>query len=67
MTQSHRVPTAEYRRLALRWRRLAADATTERARTHLLSLASQCEFLAGDLMPLDAAKPDEAELPDAAG
>ena len=36
----------QYRSLAVRWRRLAADATTPRARNHLLTLARQCEFLA---------------------
>jgi hypothetical protein len=37
---------AKYRRLAERWRRLAADATTPHTRNHLLKLARQCEFLA---------------------
>ena len=36
----------QYRSLAVRWRGLAADATTARARNHLLTLARQCEFLA---------------------
>jgi len=40
-----RVSGAEYRRLAARWRRLAEDATTQKARNHLLGLARQCEFL----------------------
>jgi hypothetical protein len=38
--------TTEYQRLAERWRRLAADATTPHTRNHLLALARQCEFLA---------------------
>jgi hypothetical protein len=54
-----RVSTVEYQRLAERWRRLAADATTPRARNHLLTLARQCEFLA---LGLGTAR-DEPEEP----
>jgi hypothetical protein len=46
MDGAGRVSKTEYQRLAERWRRLAADATTPRARNHLLTLARQCEFLA---------------------
>jgi hypothetical protein len=44
-----RLSVAEYRSLAARWRRLATDATTAQTRTHLLTRARQCEFLAGKL------------------
>jgi hypothetical protein len=37
----------QYRGLAARWRQLAAEATTPKTRNHLLTLARQCEFLAG--------------------
>jgi hypothetical protein len=46
MDGAARISKSEYQRLAERWRRLAADATTPRARDHLLTLARQCEFLA---------------------
>jgi hypothetical protein len=42
-----RLSAAEYRSLAARWRRLAAEATTPQTRNHLLGLVRQCEFLAG--------------------
>jgi hypothetical protein len=44
-----RIPKTEYQRLAERWRRLAADATTPQTRNHLLTLAGQREFLAGNV------------------
>jgi hypothetical protein len=44
-----RVSPGEYRSLSARWRRLAADATTSWTRDHLLKLARQCEFLAGNV------------------
>ena len=47
MDFSGRLSAIEYRNLAARWRALAADATTPKTRNHLLSLARQCEFLAG--------------------
>ena len=47
MDLSERPSAAGYRSLAVRWRQLAADATTPKARNHLLTLARQCEFLAG--------------------
>jgi hypothetical protein len=50
--------TTEYQRLAERWRRLAADATTPQMRNHLLTLARQCEFLA-----LGLGSRDEPEAP----
>ena len=37
---------------AMRWRRLAADATTPQTRQHLLALARECERRAGDLMSI---------------
>jgi len=54
MDGSSRISAREYRRLAERWRRLAADATTDRARTHLLALAQQCDYLAGGRSAGDA-------------
>jgi hypothetical protein len=50
-----RTSKTEYERLAERWRRLAADATTPQTRNHLLTLARQCEFLAGNAGDLTAA------------
>ena len=41
-----RLSKSEYQRLAARWRRLAADATTPQTKARLLTLARQCEFLA---------------------
>jgi len=46
MDLGERLSTTAYQRLAERWRRLAADATTPQTRNHLLTLARQCEFLA---------------------
>ena len=46
MDLGERLSTTEYQRLAERWRRLAADATTPQTRNHLLTLARQREFLA---------------------
>jgi hypothetical protein len=64
---STQVSKGEYRRLAARWRRLAVEATTPKTRNHLLTLARQCEFLAGgDSMPVVAADaPEEPRLLDA--
>jgi hypothetical protein len=62
-----RVSVSEYRSMAARWRRLAADATTPRTRKHLLALARQCEFLAGnvgDVIAEIAAEENEASLPE---
>jgi hypothetical protein len=62
-----RILKTEYQRLAERWRRLAADATTPQTRNHLLTLARQCEFLAGnvgDLTPAIAAEEQGAGRPD---
>lgn len=52
----------EYRDLAARWRRLAAEATTPHTRNHLLKLARQCEALA--LGPPGTARdePDDPEF-----
>lgn len=44
-----RLSVAEYRGLAARWRQLAADATTPKTRNHLLTLARQCDYLAGNV------------------
>jgi len=63
-----RVSPGEYGRLAARWRRLAEDATTPRTRNHLLMLARQCEFLAGNVADVTAeiaAQENEAGQPDA--
>ena len=49
MDENGRASRGEYRRLAVRWRRLAAEATTPQTRNHLLTLARQCEFLAGNV------------------
>jgi hypothetical protein len=46
MDLGERLSRTTYQRLAERWHRLAADATTPRTRDHLLKLAQQCEFLA---------------------
>jgi hypothetical protein len=56
----------------VRWRRLAVEATTPHTKSHLLKLAQQCEFLAGDLLPTrtalsDSVKSQDVELADAAG
>jgi hypothetical protein len=42
-----RLSVRQYRSQAARWRQLAAEATTPLARSHLLKLAQQCDFLAG--------------------
>ena len=57
---------------AVRWRDLAAEATTPQARGHLIKLAQQCEFLASGLasanaLPIEDAQHRAAEVPDAAG
>jgi hypothetical protein len=62
MDLSGRVSRGEYSRLAARWRRLAVDATTPQTRNHLLTLARQCEFLAGGGIELAPAKPEEPGL-----
>ena len=49
MDFSGRLSTAEYRSLAARWRQLAADATTPKTSSHLLTLARQCDYLAGNV------------------
>jgi hypothetical protein len=62
-----RISKTEYQSLAVRWRRLAADATTPQTRTHLLTLARQCEFLAGsvdDVIAENAAEEHGAGRPD---
>ena len=41
-----RLPPAQHRHLAARFRALAADATTSRARRYLLGMAEQCDALA---------------------
>jgi hypothetical protein len=61
-----RVSVSEYRSMAARWRRLAADATTPQARKHLLALARRSEFLAGnvgDVIAQIAAEEDGAAPP----
>jgi hypothetical protein len=60
-----RTSKTEYQRLAERWRRLAADATTPHARNHLLTLARQCEFLAGDQAAVTGMDREGAEHRDA--
>jgi hypothetical protein len=62
-----RVSVSEYRSMGARWRRLAADATTPQTRKHLLALARQCEFLAGnvgDVIAEIAAEENGAGLPE---
>jgi hypothetical protein len=62
-----RLSVTEYRSLATRWRRLAADATTPKTKTHLLTLARQCDFLAGSLDTVTAeiaAAENGAAVPD---
>jgi hypothetical protein len=59
MDGATRMSKTEYQRLAERWRRLAADATTPQTRNHLLTLARQCEFLA---LGIEVAR-DQAEEP----
>jgi hypothetical protein len=56
-----RMSGAQYRNLAGRWRQLAADATTPRARDHLLTLARQCEFLALGGVRLERNEPEEEQ------
>jgi len=68
MDGATRMSKTEYHRLAERWRRLAADATTAQTRNHLLTLARQCEFLAsnvGDVIVQLAAEDHGAGQPDA--
>jgi hypothetical protein len=68
MDGATRMSKTEYDRLAERWRRLAADATTAQTRNHLLTLARQCEFLAsngGDVIVQLAAGDHGAGQPDA--
>jgi hypothetical protein len=64
MDGATRMSKTEYQRLAERWRRLAADATTLQTRNHLLTLARQCEFLA---LGIEVARdqPEEPGLLDA--
>jgi hypothetical protein len=47
MDMGERLSARQYRSNAVRWRQLAAEATTPLARNHLLKLAQQCDFLAG--------------------
>jgi hypothetical protein len=67
MDLSGRISSREYRRLATRWRQLAAEATTPKTRNHLLTLARQCEFLAGgaDTPAIAGDDGEGAELRDA--
>jgi hypothetical protein len=58
-----RLSKSEYQRLAARWRRLAADATTRQTKTRLLTLARQCEFLALGVAQIGD-KPEELGLLD---
>jgi hypothetical protein len=46
MDMGERLSAAQYRTQAARWRQLAGEATTPLAKSHLLKLAQQCEFLA---------------------
>jgi hypothetical protein len=46
MDLGSRLPPAQHRRLAVRFRALAADATTWRAKEYLLGMADQCDALA---------------------
>ena len=41
-----RLPSVQHRRLAARYRALAANATTARARGYLLGMADECDALA---------------------
>jgi hypothetical protein len=72
MPNGERRSQQQWRHQAVRWRRLAVEATTPHTKSHLLKLAQQCEFLAGDLLPTrtalsDSVKSQDVELADAAG
>jgi hypothetical protein len=56
MSDGVRISAVKSRHEAIRWRRLAADATTQQTRNHLLALARECEVRAGDLIPIRAAQ-----------
>jgi hypothetical protein len=47
MSDEERLSAAGHRSRATRWRRLAGEATTPRAKKHLLSLARESDALAG--------------------
>jgi hypothetical protein len=71
MPDGVRLSARQLRDQAVRWRTLAAGATTPKTRNHLLKLAQQSEFLASGLLtdvpPIADAEHRGAELPDAAG
>jgi hypothetical protein len=50
-----------HRDLALRWRRLAADATTPQLKYRLLALASECAIRADGLISIDEVDREDAE------
>ena len=56
MDGTARLSALKNRHEAMRWRRLAAEATTPQTRKYLLALARECEARAGDLMPIRAAR-----------
>jgi len=67
MDLGERLTAKQYRSQAARWRQFAAEATTPQTRTHLLGLARQCEFLAGNvgdvMADIAAAEQERARRP----
>jgi hypothetical protein len=59
-----RLSAVQHRHQAMRWRQLAAEATTPQTKKHLLALARDYEARAGDLMPIRAARREEPKFLD---
>jgi hypothetical protein len=66
MPDGVRLSARQLRDQAVRWRTLAAEATTPPTKNHLHKLAQQSEFLASGLA-LDAEPRRLEQLPDARG
>ena len=54
-------PVQRHRDLAVRWRRLAADATTRQLKNRLLALARECDVRADGLKSIGEVEREGAE------